>query len=84
MTMGEGERGGVEYWGGVDEGSGVDDWGGVDDGSGVVSWGVVGCGVVGWGVVSHDALGGHRGVVVRQQTGIGGSQHGAEGNQLWK
>lgn len=72
----------MDYGGGVDEGGSVNDGGSVDDGGGVVSRGVVGSGIVRRSVMADDALGGHRAVVQRQESGAGGGQHSAEGEHL--
>lgn len=74
--MTESEGGSVYKGGSVDQGSGVDDGGIVSRG------GVVSRGVVDRGVVTDDALRRHGAVVKRQQTGVGGGQHGAKGDHL--
>lgn len=61
---------GVGNGGSVDKGGSVDVGGGVDEGGGVR--------VVDGGVVAHNALGGHRRVVYRQQASVGDGQHRAE------
>lgn len=77
--VGNGDGGGVDD-GSVDDGRSVED-GSVDNGRGVHDW----RGVVHGRVVAHDGLGRHRRrVVVRQETGVGGGQHGAEGDDLKK
>lgn len=76
MTVGKSERSGV------DNGSSVDQRSVVDDGCGVVRRRVMRGRVVRGSVVAHDALRRDGRVVEREQTCVGGGQHGAEGYYL--